>query len=176
MHLPTKYTTKVAKNVKRSGLILTWHFRLAILVLGGLFLALTFFQLLAFPGQFRSEANAGQGSRMAQWVLTLIVGIWFLLAQIAVVAIIKILMLIMNCEISSDRGRYWLTLLLRVLAGATVYGGSITVFAGVKAEEPGPAVITTALTIFSASLYFVTYFVRYHILNSATRIELLEEK
>ena len=134
----------------------------------GLFIAITVLQLLAFPGQFRHEANTGHGSQFARWVLTLIVGIWFLFAQISIVAIERILTLIHQNELGKLKGIYWINLLVRTLMSSAFYGFAITVFAAIKSEEPGPGVITATLTVFCASTALIAIHIRYQLFNAQT--------
>ena len=138
------------------------------LTLIGLFIAITVLQLLAFPGQFRHEADTGHGSQLARWVLTFIVGIWFLFAQISIVAIERILTLIHQNELGRIRGIFWVNLLIRTLMSSAFYGVAITVFAAIKSEEPGPGVITATLTVFCTSAALISMHIRYQLFNTQT--------
>lgn len=138
------------------------------LILLGLFLVITMLQTLAFPGQFRQEAATGHGSQFARWLLTAIVGFWFLLAQIAIIALERILTAIHRSQLHSVRGLRWLDRLVLILGIAAGYGAGVTLFAAIKTEEPGPGVITAAITLFSAATFLVAYFVRHEILRSKT--------
>ena len=141
---------------------------LSRLTLAGLFVAITVLQLLAFPGQFRHEADTGHGSQFARWVLTFIVGIWFLFAQISIVAIERILTLIHQKELGRIRGIFWVNLLVRTLMSSGFYGIAITVFAAIKSEEPGPGVITATLTVFCTSAALISMHIRYQLFNAQT--------
>lgn len=142
----------------------------ATVVLAALFLLVTMLQLFSFPGQFRFEANTHQGSQLVRWALTFAVGLWFLLAQVAIVTLWKILRLIQANQLVSERGLSVVNLLVRTLATAMAYGVTFTLFAAISADDPGPVVIITALTAFISAIYVVSYFVRHQIFRGTTLI------
>lgn len=145
-----------------------WILYFSRLIFLGLFAAITVLQLLAFPGQFRHEANTGHGSQLARWILTSIVGIWFLFAQIAIVAVERILTYIHRSQLLSEEGRFWSDLIVHTLIGSAIYGFAITIFAAIKTEEPGPGVIVAILTIFCSASALISYFIRYHMYSDKT--------
>ena len=140
----------------------------ARLVLAGLFLIITLLQTLSFPGQFRHEAATGHGSQVARWVLTSIVALWFFFAQIAIIALERILTAIYRVEMGSISSQRWLNALVRILGISAGYGITITAFAAVKTQDPGPGVVTAALTLFCATTFVVAFFIRYHLFSAQT--------
>lgn len=142
----------------------------AYLVLTALFLVVTMLQVFSFPGQFRYEANSNQGSQVIRWALTIAVGLWFLLAQVAIVSLWKILRLIFVNDLISERGLSAVNLLVRTLATAMAYGGLFTLVAASTVDDPGPVVVLTALTMFVAAIYFVSYFVRHQMFRGSALI------
>lgn len=145
----------------------------ARLVLIGMFLAVTVLQLLSFPGQFRFEASNGQGSQLARWVLTFMVGIWFLVGQVAIVALWKILTLIYQNRLLTSGGRTWVNLLSRTLATSALYGAAVTITAALKADDPGPVVIVATLTTSIFTMYIVSYFIRHQIFRQPNDSEIV---
>jgi hypothetical protein len=139
----------------------TAMYYLSRFILGGLFLAITMLQTLSFPGQFRYEASNGQGSQAARWFLTIMVGLWFLLAQIAIVALWRVLAAIYHDSLHTVLGIRWLNLLVRTLGGAACYGVGVTSLSLIFTHDPAPVVVTGTLTAFISSLYIVGYFVRH---------------
>ena len=144
-------------------------FLVSRLVLIGLFAIVSMLQLFSFPGQFRFETSHSGGSQATRWFLTIMVGIWFLFAQISIVALWKILTLIYREKLIGNIGIQWVNILMRCLASAAIYGAAITLLAGVAADDPGPGVITASLTIFISALYVVGYFIRYQLLIIASQ-------
>ena len=142
----------------------------ARLVLAGLFAAVTMLQLLSFPGQFRYEASNGQGSQAARWFLTFMVGFWFLIAQVTVIALWNVLTYIYYQQITTPRGSRWMNTLVRALAVAAGYGVGVTTIALVFTDDPGPVVVTGTLTTFIFTLYIVGYFVRHQIASADSLI------
>ena len=140
------------------------------LILVGLFGAVTMLQLLSFPGQFRYEASNGQGSQTARWFLTFIVGFWFLIAQLAIVALWNVLTEIYHRRITTPKGVRWMNLLVRALGLAAGYGVGVTTIALIFTNDPGPVVFTGTFTSFIYTLYIVGYFVRHQILRADSLI------
>lgn len=136
------------------------------LVLIGLFLAITVLQLLSFPGQFRYEASTGQGSQFSRWFLTIMVGLWFLLAQVAIVALWNVLTAIFLQKLLTKSGVRWLNILTRTLATASGYSVGVTTIALALTDDPGPVVVTGSLTAFVISTYIVSYFIRHQVLSA----------
>lgn len=135
------------------------------LILIGLFLAISMLQLLSFPGQFRNEASVGGASQTSRWFLTIMVGIWFFMAQIAIVALWKTLSLIYLNELVSETGLKWVNLIVRTLGAAALYGAGITIIAIIATKEPGPGVIVASVTTFISALFVVSYFFRHQIFS-----------
>ena len=135
------------------------------LVLTGLFLAISMLQLLSFPGQFRYEASQGGASQASRWFLTIMVGIWFLFAQIAIVALWRILAMIYHRTLISPQGIKWVNLLVNTLRTAAIYGGAVMILAAIKTDDPGPVVLVTSLTTFIFAIYVVSFFMRFQIFH-----------
>lgn len=135
------------------------------LVLTGLFLAISVLQLLSFPGQFRNEASQGGASQASRWFLTFMVGIWFLFAQIAIVALWRILTMIYQHTLKSPQGIKWVNLLVNTLGAAAIYGGGILILALVETDDPGPVVVVGSLTAFIFSTYVISFFIRFQIFH-----------
>ena len=140
------------------------------LILAALFAAITMLQLLSFPGQFRYEASNGQGSQGARWFLTIMVGLWLLMAQISIVALWHVLGGIYRNDIRSPRGIKWINVLVKTLATAAAYGVAVTALALLVTEDPAPVVVTATLTTFILAIFLVGYFVRHQILRPSPLI------
>jgi len=144
-----------------------WIYLFALLSLSGFFALISMLQLLSFPGQFAFEARTGHGTQLARWVLTFIVGIWFIFAQVSLLALGKIISFIYQGELLSLRGKKWINVLTRALIGGTIYGGGVTLFAAIQADDPGPVVVVATITAFTATISVIGYFFRYQVLKSS---------
>ena len=140
------------------------------IILVGLFGAVSILQLLSFPGQFRYEASNSQGSQAVRWFLTFMVGFWFLIAQVTIVALWNVLSAIYQRTITTPQGARWMNLLVRALALAAGYGVGVTTIALIFTNDPGPVVVTGTLTSFIFTLYIVGYFVRHQIMRADSLI------
>ncbi len=134
-----------------------------MLSMAGFFAIITMLQLLSFPGQFAYEARNGQGTQLARWVLTFIVGVWFLFAQISLIALSRLITLIYRGQLISSNGTKWMKILARSLFTGTLYGVGVTLFAAIQADDPGPVVVVATITLFTATISVVGYFFRLQI-------------
>jgi len=144
-----------------------WIYLFALLSLSGFFALISMLQLLSFPGQFAFEARTGHGTQFARWVLTFIVGIWFIFAQVSLLALGKIISFIYRGELLSLRGKKWINVLTRALIGGTIYGGGVTLFAAIQADDPGPVVVVATITAFTATISVIGYFFRHQVFKSS---------
>ncbi len=142
-----------------------------MLSMAGFFAIITMLQLLSFPGQFAYEARNGQGTQLARWVLTFIVGVWFLFAQISLIALSRVITLIYRGQLISSNGTKWMKILARSLFTGTLYGVGVTLFAATQADDPGPVVVVATITLFTATISVVGYFFRLQI-KSTTEQEI----
>ena len=139
--------------------------------MAGFFAIITMLQILSFPGQFAYEARSGQGTQLARWVLTFIVGVWFLFAQISLIALSRVITLIYRGQLISSNGTRWMDILARSLFAGTLYGIGVTLFATIQADDPGPVVVVATITLFTATISVVGFFFRLQI-NSSTEEEI----
>lgn len=142
-----------------------------MLSMAGFFAIITMLQILSFPGQFSYEARNGQGTQLARWVLTFIVGVWFLFAQISLIALSRVITLIYRGQLISSNGKRWMDFLARSLFAGTLYGVGVTLFAAIQADDPGPVVVVATITLFTATISVVGFFFRLQI-NSSTEKEI----
>ena len=142
-----------------------------MLSMAGFFAIITMLQLLSFPGQFAYEARNGQGTQLARWVLTFIVGVWFLFAQISLIALSRLITLVYRGQLISSNGTKWMKILARSLFTGTLYGVGVTLFAATQADDPGPVVVVATITLFTATISVVGFFFRLQI-NSSTEKEI----
>ena len=142
-----------------------------MLSMAAFFAIITMLQILSFPGQFAYEARSGQGTQLARWVLTFIVGVWFLFAQISLIALSRVITLIYRGQLISSNGKRWMDFLARSLFAGTLYGVGVTLFAAIQADDPGPVVVVASLTLFTATISVVGFFFRLQI-NSSTEKEI----
>ena len=139
--------------------------------MAGFFAIITMLQILSFPGQFAYEARSGQGTQFARWVLTFIVGVWFLFAQISLIALSRVITLIYRGQLISSNGTKWMKILARSLFTGTLYGVGVTLFAATQADDPGPVVVVATITLFTVTISVVGYFFRLQI-NRTTEKEI----
>lgn len=142
-----------------------------MLSMAAFFAIITMLQILSFPGQFAYEARNGQGTQLARWVLTFIVGVWFLFAQISLIALSRVITLIYRGQLISSNGKRWMNFLARSLFAGTLYGVGVTLFAAIQADDPGPVVVVATITLFTATISVVGFFFRLQI-NSSTEKEI----
>ena len=140
-----------------------------MLSMAGFFAIITMLQLLSFPGQFAYEARNGQGTQLARWVLTFIVGVWFLFAQISLIALSRVITLIYRGQLISSKGTKWMKILARSLFTGTLYGVGVTLFAATQADDPGPVVVVATITLFTATILVVGYFFRLQIKSTTEK-------
>ncbi len=140
-----------------------------MLSMAGFFAIITMLQLLSFPGQFAYEARNGQGTQLARWVLTFIVGVWFLFAQISLIALSRLITLIYRGQLISSNGTKWMKILARSLFTGTLYGVGVTLFAAIQADDPGPVVVVATITLFTATISVVGYFFRLQIYRTTEK-------
>lgn len=131
--------------------------RLSITIL---FSLITLLQVLAFPGQFRHEQQTGHGTVLAQWALTITIGLWLATAQWALICIWHVIKHMYKFTYSDNRRMYWLNGTFYAVSAATAIGLILTIISGFFAHEPGPKIIVLTLTSFIFTLLACTYFVR----------------
>jgi len=144
-----------------------WIYLLALLSLAGFFALISMLQLLSFPGQFAADARTGHGTQLARWVLTFIVGIWLIFAQVSLISLAKIISFIYRGELLSLGGKKWISLHTRALVSGTIYGAGVTLFAAIQADNPGPVILVASITTFTATISVIGYFFRYQVLTPA---------
>lgn len=125
-----------------------------------LFTLLTVLQIFSFPGQFRYEEQTGHGTVLAQWALTITIGLWLATAQWALICIWHVIKHMYRFTFSDNRRMYWLNGTFYAVSTATAIGLILTIISGFLAQEPGPKIILLTLTAFIFTLLACTYFVR----------------
>lgn len=121
-----------------------------------LFLGLTMLQLFSFPGQFQHMRRMQGLSLAFEIALTLIVGLWLLCGQIALIALWKIVGEMKGHSFYSGKSLKWMERLLLAFKTATVIPICLFLMIAPQADDPGFLVVLSIVTLFIFSLTTVT--------------------
>ena len=125
-----------------------------------LFLGITFIQVLSFPGQF-AHLGKTQGISLAfEVALTLVVGLWLLCGQIALIVLWKIVGAMNASQFYSRRNFGWIQRLLWTLKLACLFPLILFIMTIPEADDPGFYVLLTVVTLFIFSLTAMTSLLR----------------
>jgi hypothetical protein len=121
-----------------------------------LFLGITFIQVLSFPGQF-AHMGKTQGISLAfEVALTLVVGLWLLCGQVALVFLWKIVGA-MNANQFYSKGTFgWIERLLWTLKLSCLIPLLLFMMTISQADDPGFYVLLSVVTLFIFSLTAMT--------------------
>ncbi len=125
-----------------------------------LFLGLTLLQLLSFPGQFQHMRRTQGLSLVFEITLTVVVGIWLLCGQCALVALWKIVGEMKVDRFLEEQSLLWIDRLLLALKAACVIPFILFVMLVPQADDPGFFVLLTVVTLFLFVLATVTTLLR----------------
>lgn len=125
-----------------------------------LFLGITFIQVLSFPGQF-AHMGKTQGMSLAfEVALTLVVGLWLLCGQVALVFLWKIVGA-MNANRFYSKGTFgWIERLLWTLKLSCLIPLLLFIMTISQADDPGFYVLLSVVTLFIFSLTTMTSLLR----------------
>ena len=125
-----------------------------------LFLGITFIQLLSFPGQF-AHMGKTQGISLAfEVALTLVVGLWLLCGQVALVFLWKIVGA-MNANQFYSKGTFgWIRRLLWTLKLSCLIPLMLFIMTIAEADDPDFYVLLSVVTLFIFSLTTMTSLLR----------------
>ena len=118
-----------------------------------LFAIITMLQLFSFPGQFAHLRKLGKIELILEIWLVLLVGIWFLSAQFALLCLWKILTQIKSKTLYDASSILWLSRLVKTFKYALFVGITLLLTIAVQADDPGAPVLLTAITLFISTLY-----------------------
>lgn len=118
-----------------------------------LFAIITMLQLFSFPGQFAHLRKLGKIELIFEIWLVLLVGIWLLSAQFALLCLWKILAQIKSKTLYDTSSILWLSRLVKTFKYALFVGITLLLTIAVQADDPGAPVLLTAITLFISTLY-----------------------
>ena len=133
-----------------------------------LFLGLTLLQLLSFPGQFQHMRRTQGLSLVFEIALTVVVGIWLLCGQCALVALWKIVGEMKVDRFLEEQSLLWIDRLLLALKAACVIPFILFVMLVPQADDPGFFVMLMIVTLFLFTLASVTSLLRDQITSKAS--------
>ncbi len=122
-------------------------------------------QIFSFPGQFSHMREVEGFSRLYEISLTLILAIWFLSGQLAIVAIWKIVRFFERSEFFTLAALNWVNRVVLLCWLAVAGSGAIFIVTIPRAEDPGIFVLLTAIGLFLFSLALFATLMRDQIRN-----------
>ena len=125
-----------------------------------LFLGLTLLQLLSFPGQFQHMRRTQGLSLVFEVALTLIVGLWLLCGQFALVTLWKIVGEMKGHRFYSEESLMWIERLLLAFKTASVIPVVLFFMIAPQADDPGFLVLLSIVTLFIFSLAAMTSLIK----------------
>ena len=117
-----------------------------------LFLFLVLFQVLSLPGQFAHMAEESPDLAYLRWPMTAISVIELLCVQIVIVCTWKLLGMVQEDRIFSDRSLVWVDAIVWTMAAAWTLLLGVLIFLGFRADDPGLPLLVTLLLLFGAVL------------------------
>ena len=121
-----------------------------------LFLGITLLQFFSFPGQFQHMRRVQGFSLFLEFSLTLVVGLWLLCGQIALICLWKIVRAMQTSTFFTPQNYVWIRRLLFSLEGACIMPIALFVIIAPRADDPGNLVVLLILTLFFLTLTLTT--------------------
>lgn len=134
-----------------------------------LFFGITFIQLFSFPGQFAHMRRMQGVSLLLEISLTLVVGMWLLCGQLALVAIWKIVGEMKAQRFFALRSMQLIDRLIFALKAACVFPIIIFTLVAPQADDPGFFVLLSVITLFLVALAAITTLIKDQIAKLAIK-------
>ncbi len=115
-----------------------------------LFALITVFQVLSMPGQFRHMAQEDPDSAHLRWPFTVIAILVLLCVQVVIVCTWKLLTMVREDRIFSDRSFVWVDTIVGAIGVAWVLFAGVFVYVGVTADDPGAPMLLSLVLLFGA--------------------------
>jgi hypothetical protein len=117
-------------------------------------------QVLSFPGQISHTRNKNSWNLVFEITLLVLVVLWILSAQIALINLWKIVALMEKEEFFSHKCIHLINNVLRCFEGAIAVPIAIFMLLAPQADDPGFFVLLIAVTLFIATLYIFARLLR----------------
>lgn len=133
-----------------------------------LFLIVTMLQIVSFPGQFSHMHHKTALQLSFEITLLVLIVLWLLCAQIALVSLWKIVSLMQFDTFFSKDSITWINRVLFCCASALFIALTLFALIASQAEDPGFLILLTAVTLFIATLYIFVRLLRDQIFEKIT--------
>ena len=134
-----------------------------------LFALLVLLQVMSLPGQFAHMAKESPEDAHLRWPLLTVAVLVLLCVQVVIVCTWKLLGMVMDDRIFSERSLVWVDVIVGAVAAAWALMVGLLLFVGVQADDPGPVVLLTLVVLCGAVLGLLLLVMR-ALLQQATRL------
>ncbi len=117
-----------------------------------LFALIGLFQVMSMPGQFRHMAEEDPDMAYLRWPLTAISVLVLLCVQVVIVCTWKLLTMVQEDRIFSDRAFVWVDAIVGAIGVAWVVIAGLFLYVGFTADDPGVPLLLTLVLLFGAVL------------------------
>lgn len=115
-----------------------------------LFAALVFGQAVSVPGEFAHMAQESPGSAHLRWPLTILGVVLLICVQVVVVCTWKLLTLVKEDRIFSDRSQVWVDAIMWAVGVAWLLLFGVFVYVGVNADDPAGILLLGSILMVGA--------------------------
>jgi Protein of unknown function (DUF2975) len=112
-----------------------------------LFVVLIPFETLSLPGQFAHMAEESPDLAYLRWPATAVTVFWVVCVQVVLVATWKLLTLVRRDRIFTEASLVWVDVIVWAIAAAWVVLGSVFLYIGFTADDPGTPILLFLLTV-----------------------------
>jgi len=134
-----------------------------------LFALLVVLQTLSFPGQFAYQAREHPDQAHLRWPLTAFVAVEILCVQVVLVCTWRLLTMVRDDVIFTERALRWVDVILGALATAWVLAAAGALWAVRDADDPGAPLLLFVLLLFGAAFGLLVVVMR-ELLRQATTL------
>ena len=156
MKISKRISTKVSK------------FLLAKVALIGIFTIVTVLQVFSFPGQFAHMGRINGWKLILEVVLTLLVALLFLCAQVAIFSLGKLVKHMESGTFYTTNSYTWMNRLIHALKTAVAFPIILILIIAPQADDPGVMVMLTAITLFIFTIFIVSSLLRDQVQSKTT--------
>jgi hypothetical protein len=140
-----------------------------------LFALLVVLQTLSFPGQFAHEAHEHPGHETLRWALTAFVAVEILCFEVVVVCTWRLLTLVRDDAIFTERALRFVDVILGAMGTAWVLAAAGALWAVWEADDPGTPLLLFVVLLFAGTVGLVVVVLRELLRQAAgLRTELAE--
>ena len=134
-----------------------------------LFGLLVVLQVLSLPGQFAHMAEESPEDAHLRWPLLGVAVLVLVCVQVVIVCTWKLLGLVLDDRIFSERSLVWVDVIVGAIATAWALMAGLLVFVGVRATDPALPILLTLVVLCGAVLGLLMLVMR-ALLQQATRL------